>query len=539
MSPTMAASRKRKGTTGPTPFVSAKPGIFRRWLLPTMAAATTGFLVIRAFTPIDLWPLAFVALFPLYLAVREMSLPRAILFGWIAGFVANLLGFDWAGQVIRDFAHLSRADALKIVLGVCAYQGVVFALWAGACSVLHRRVGLALVFVAPLAMAMAEAAVPFVFKWYLAVTVWRAWPMIQVAELGGPPAVSALVVLANVLVAEFALSGLRRQRPARSAWTGAAVLVVVLALGMARAQHVTSLRKQAPALRVGLVQPNFGIVPVQERALNGDRHIDVLRRATTEASARGAQLVVWPESSWPYLLDRELEREFAPGHPWELRPGVPCRLLMGALTHEFGTGEIYNSAVLVSESGAIVGRYDKTHLIPFGEYIPMEERFPEWAERTRERLPEAPQIEPGDGAQVLKDGELRIAPMICSEELLSDYVKWADRPNLLVSLVNDAWFGTGPAPRHHMALSVFRSVETRRDLVRATNTGVSAVVEATGRVQAHGPLVAGALGSRPDVVVGDVALLETFSSGPFTVALFPYACFLLLVAVLLARAWPK
>src|SRR5439155_5899756 len=140
----------------------------------------------------------------------------------------------------------------------------------------------------------------------------------------------------------------------------------------------------------------------KERALHGAEYLSSLRNGTRELAKRGAELVVWPESSFPYLFDRRLTHEYAPGHPWELRSEFHGTLLFAALTHTFGSSLVYNSAVLTASNGAIAGINDKTRLLEFGEYVPFEERFPEWAKRTKARLPEAPAIEPGDKPVVLE-----------------------------------------------------------------------------------------------------------------------------------------
>jgi apolipoprotein N-acyltransferase len=153
----------------------------------------------------------------------------------------------------------------------------------------------------------------------------------------------------------------------------------------------------------------------------------------------------------------------------------------------------------------------------------------------RARTPEWPDITQGAGTRLLIDGPLRITPLICYEDLLADYVGAAARrgPNLLVTLANHAWFGSSAAPQQALALATLRAIETRRDLVRATNTGVSSIGDALGRVTQVGPLY-GVAPNRPrpaTVIVGDVALLDGFALGPFSVPVFPWVCAAALLAV--------
>jgi apolipoprotein N-acyltransferase len=500
-------------------------------------------LLLAANPPWDLWPLALVGLLPLYLAIRRRPPGAAFVLGWLAGIVANVGGICWGVDLLERFAGMDRGTGWLTIGLVSAYQGTVFALWAGGTRWLGRRFGVSSLWAAPLLIVLLEALLPFVFPWYLAICVWRAWPLLQVAELGGPPAVSALVVLCNLVLLALVTAALRRQRPGRPALVALAVLVGVVGLGLVRAGQVAGQRGAAPAIKVGIVQPNFGILSTETRKRKGQHYVEVLRKATERAGREGAELVLWPESMFPFLFDRQLEREYVKGHPWNLRGSYQGRLLIGLLSHPFGEAHIFNSAALFSADGARRGLYDKNKLLVFGEYIPFRDRYPAWAKRMREKLPDWPDIAPGRETKVLVDGELRVLPLICYEDLLSGYVLAATRagsPNLLVTLVNHAWFGVGAAPRQSLALSTFRAIETRRDLARAANTGVSSVVDALGRVLVEGPLhdVPRDKPLPPEVFVEQVHLLESFALGPRTAPLFPLACGLAL-SLVIAAAWRR
>lgn len=500
-------------------------------------AGSAGLLVLAA-PPFDLWPLAFLGLVPVYRAIRGRSVAYSAAVAGATGALMMALGSAWWPSLLRRFADLSWPAAAPTAVLFCLYQALPFAVWGAVCAWLTRGRASSWLFVAPLVMALAETLVPFFFKSYLAITVWRAWPLLQVAEIGGPPAVSGLIVLGNVIVAE-AYAAFRREAPPRPVIVGAATFFLILGAGALRAAQVDASRDRAATLRVGIVQPNHGLVSRQARERRGQRHVERLRRATAQLSARGAQLIVWPESSWPFLFDRGLEQEFPPGHPWALRPQARGTLLIGALTRQTGgydvvdNNDVYNSAILFDRSGRVAGRYDKNRLVPFAEYVPGSTAWPERAARLRRRFPDWPEITPGEAPVLLVDRELRIAPLICSEDIDPRFARtmWRLRPNLVVALVSDAWFGDSAAPFQHLALASFRAVEARRDMVRATNNGVSAIVDAVGRVRAEGRLVAatGDTPTAPDLLVADVGLLPIASAGPRALELFPYGCLSALV----------
>ncbi len=517
---------------GPTSPTTASLTPRRRALeLATLVGLAASALLL-ALPPHGLWPLAFVGTAALYALLTNERGMVAVGCAWLVGFAVNLAGNGWALDVMHRFAGVSTSVGLLALALTAAYQASVFALAALLVMWLRRR-RVSPLLAAPLGVALAEAVLPFVFPWYLGVAVAPAWPLLQVSELGGPPAVTALLVLSGGVAAQ-ALGALhRRQRPAPSLLGATAVIAALLAVGAGRAWQVARARAHAPALRVAIVQPNFGTMPLQQRELDGAALLQTLRSATETAGDKGAELVVWPESSFPFLFDRAQPRLYPPGHPWDLRGRYRGRILFGALTHLFGEAHVYNSAVLAGADGTLLGIYDKVRLVPFGEYVPLRDRFPTWAARMRERMPSWPEIQHGAGPRVLVDDTLRVSALVCYEDLLPDQVAAMARdgaPTLLVTVANHAWFGGSAAPHQALALATLRAVETRRDLVRSANTGISAVVDALGRLQQRGALrdVDPAQPPPPELLLEDVRLLEVFALGPWAVPTFPWICALIL-----------
>jgi len=536
----VAALRSMKRARKLGASVTPRLGVLRGRLAlmlgaPVLSAALLG----TSISVRSLWPLGLIALIPLYLCVRSMAPAYAFAYAWVTGLLVNLYGFAWGVRLIERFGHMPLPHAAAAVVAISAYQAIVFGLWAGLSTLLSFRARIPWLVAGPLAIVLAEAVVSFLFPWHLGICVWRTWPMLQVAEIGGPSAVSSLVVLINLVLAETWLARSERARLGRPVRLAAGAAVAIVALGLARAGHIAWIRARARHARVGIVQPNLGVVSADDRKHHGQEYVDALRAGTDALGKRGVELVVWPESAFPFLFDRQLDREFAGSHPWSLRGTYHGPLLLGALTHSFGGSDIYNSALLVAADGRIDGRYDKVHLMPFGEYIPFSDRFPEWAARTRKQLTYASDIVPGPGSTVLSTGPLRIAPMICYEDILpeapSEIGRASPAPNLLVTLADHAWFGDSVAPRMALALATFRSIELRRDLVRATSTGVSSIGDALGRVSVEGPVVQPRDGSAatPEILDGDVALLDIPAMGPYGGPAFPYACACALAGVVL------
>lgn len=452
--------------------------------------------------------------------------------GWL-----NRLG-RLAGR--RVPATLLSAFAIILI----AYQGLGFGLWAGLTQWLTRHGRVSVFLAAPLAMLIAEGVLAFPFKSYLAMTVWRAWPLTQVAELGGPAAVSALIVAINVAVSELLPWKDRGARSLRPVAYFIGCLAFILLLGSARGYQVEHLEQASPVVNIGVIQPNFGIVSVREREHNGAAYVAELRKAASQLADSGVDLIVLPESSWPYLWDRGMKQIYPRGHPWEILGGDKSALLIGTLSHDFGRTAVYNSAVLVNKHRAISGIYDKRRLLPIGEQLPewMQRRFPRYSRVLREQTAESPDLVAGAGDAVLSTNGWRVGVYLCSEDLISNIASSGSglRPQFLVSLANDAWFASGVGAYQHLALSSFRAIEERRPLVRATNTGYSAFFDSLGRVELLGswrdvPEQVGA--GQFETFHAKVKLMDTPSVGPLTRAsVLSIAMALLLIAAVLARA---
>lgn len=520
----------------PTPSFLAR-------VLPLAGALGSGLLVALASPPFDLWPLAFFCLAPLLIALRQATPCQAAGLGWVFGMAAFLFGTPWWPAVLQRFADLSLPAAVGLYLLFSAWQALAYAFWAWAGTLIIRRYGTSPYLTMPLCLAIAEITIPFFFKTYLGIALYQAWPLIQVAELGGPPAVSALLVLINLLVVETGYALLKHEPFTRQAKAAVLVLVLITATGWGRAAWIESARLTSPALPIGIVQPNFGIVSLDERKHNGERYVEILRTATDALEKHGVELIVWPETAWPFPLDRQMKKEFPADHPWKMRQEHnKARLIAGALTHTFGSSEIYNSAVLFAADGTLQGIYDKMRLVPFSEEIPFKKRYPEWTKRVHERTPLWPDITKGDKPRLLTDGNLKAGLLICSEDMDMAYCHTVARQgaNLLAAIASDAWFGESGAPAQHLALATFRAVETRRDLVRAANTGISAIVEATGRVSQKGPLTAGGgREARPELLTWTAHLLQTPALAPTTARFFPLACLIILVAGIVCDGMPR
>jgi apolipoprotein N-acyltransferase len=329
-----------------------------------------------------------------------------------------------------------------------------------------------------LAFVVSELLFPLLFPWYYGATVHNAPLFLQTADLGGPYLVGLVLVAANLGVAELVTARIERAAPDRRVLLVAVAVPVLAALyGYPRLRAVDEAALAAEPVKVGIIQGNQPLV---------GRHdaLAVHVRRTVELRKEGVDLVVWSEGG-SGRADRESPDYRDVRRYITNRLGV--RTIVGGLLARADGADVrlFNTALMADTDGAIKGRYDKQFLLAFGEYLPFGETFPilyDWS-------PNSGRFTRGTSLEPLPFGDHKISALICYEDILPGFVNGMVRhadPDLLVNLTNDAWFGDSTEPWIHLALAQLRAVEHRRYLIRATNSGVSAMIDPIGRVPLHG-----------------------------------------------------
>jgi len=471
-------------------------------------AVVSGLLYYLALPGVNVWPAAFVALAPLLLALHGRSPRAAAALGLCAGSVMSLTGFSWLFGMLRLFSGLPAPVCLLLMVLTCVYQGGRMALtcWLTARAA-ARRWPAAIAFV--LASVTGELLYPLLFPWYFAFTMHGTPLLLQTADLGGVYLVGALLLGPNLALAE-----LLRARLSRSpvSWPllglGLAAPLAGAAYGAVRIPRVEAAERGALAVNVGVAQGNLPLV-------TREGGVSIHRRLTESLRDRGANLVVWSEGAIPDVFD---EAGYA-AQAARITGGLDVPVLFGAgLRRRVGDGtRLLNTALLSDFDGRIVGRYDKQFLLPFGEFIPFGETFP-WL---YDLSPNSARMIAGDSDRPVELTGHPIAVLVCYEDILPWFVNRAvsaGRPELLVNLTIDTWFGHSIEPWEHLALAQLRAVEHRRWLVRATNSGVSAIIDSAGRITARAtPFVEDSFVA-PVRLSAPRTVYETLGDAPFYLA---------------------
>jgi apolipoprotein N-acyltransferase len=454
-----------------------------------LAAVGGGLLLALAFPQFKLGLLAWIALVPLFLVLeRDRSAARAPLCGAAFGVAFFLVDMSWIYYTVRTHGHFDVAPAVLTLLALIFVLAAFPAAFASAVAFFSRR-GLSLFVTAPFVWTAIEyiRSVAFSgFPWdLLGYSQAERLSVVQIADLTGVYGISFLIILVNGAVSYVIQATSQGKRPS-ALFPSIAGLAVILTLvyGHVRTGAFPASPISRSDCRIAVLQGN---IPQETKWEPEERAMTfaTYERLSSQAAQNGARLIIWPETSVPVIMggqDRDATR------PREISRTLKTPMLVGAPYREIVDREIryYNSALLM-DGETIHARYDKIHLVPFGEYMPLS-----WL------LPLGPGIaarevdySPGQSMTVMgPQGCPRFSVLICYEAIFPELARMAvaNGAQLLVNITNDGWFGATAAPYQHLAMARLRSVENRVWLLRSANTGVSAAFDAAGRMVESIPL---------------------------------------------------
>lgn len=450
-------------------------------------AIVSGLLLWLAHPTPGLWPLAWIGLTPLILALQTASDPRrAALLGYLFAWAYLAPTWYWTGLTIVGWTGSPIGWAALLLLTLLA--AIFYATWAVAAWWMMRRahgawrmVGLASAWVV---MEWLRSVGSLSFPWaQVCYSQYRALPVVQISELTGALGVSFLIVLVNAGIVE---SWRRRAelRSTRWALCATAIVGLVCLAGCIRMRQLPS----GKPVKIGIMQGNFdyksGFNIMRQKLTT----FDVLTRAAYESASPHPDLYVWAETAAPGdAFNDPLSR----GAIQRLADTYHAAILTGSRIVE---GDVEtNSALLFTPGGTRPQRFDKQGIVPFGEYIPFRSQIPSSIQKQFQFFES--DITPGRSLTPMNFdspivGPVSIGPFICYESVYPHYTRTMTRlgASLLVTPSHDQWFQSEAAMEQHLAIVVFRAVENRRDVARSTTDGISAAIDGRGDILARAPL---------------------------------------------------
>lgn len=436
----------------------------------------SGVLLFLTFPTTSLSLVAWVALTPWLVATQGASLPRAAGMGFLAGiaFFGPLLSWLLYVSVVPFYLMVVALILLALL------QSLFFLVFGVAATVMFRRSLSSRLLLVPALWVGLEFARSIGFwglSWGLLASSQEALASLQLLRITGPFGLSYLIVLVNILLVEAV-----RKWSAGGVVLGGIGLLAVAGIGLFNVGYRVAPPAAGNVLKIAIIQGN---IP-QNQKFDADFEATIKKRymsLTDEALQESPDLIVWPETS----IQRPLMDD--PGFLDELKnlaSGEETYLLVGSFHRDANTNRLHNSAFHISPGGN-VERYDKRHLVPFGEYLPARELL---GNIDALRVI-GEDIAPGtDDTLVLPTAKGPLTVAICFESTLTRVVRPAVErgARLLVVMTNDAWFNDSPALRQHFELSRLRAIEYGLPLVQAANTGLSGFTDSRGRITQVGPI---------------------------------------------------
>ncbi len=444
-------------------------------MTPYLLAIISGAVCVLAYPKIDFSFLAFIGLIPLLLGIDQYP-SKAFTLGFLAGFVYFFFLLYWLIKVMTHFGGLPFIAACGALALLSAYLAIYWAIG----SYIFAKAKLDKVSILnAISFASVMVLLEYLRGWlfggfpwgYFGASQYKFLTLIQVADIGGIYLISFFVVLVNYTLFVLIKDGIKG--------LSVTIFTLILFLIFLGYGHIRVAESwTGHSLKVGLIQGN---IP-QDVKWSEYFQVETIKRyldLSEKAIKQGAKFLIWPETALPFyfLPDKGLGKEIL---SWSAKEGVS--LLFGAPRISLNSNKIgiYNSLFLVVR-GKIIDIYDKQHLVPFGEYVPLENILP---------FLRTFAVASGDYRPGPKGNPLRLAkdevfgPLICFESV---FPRLSARQvqkgaTILIVATNDAWFDRSAGPYQHFSQAVFRAIETRRYLLRVANTGISGLISPTGKI---------------------------------------------------------
>ena len=447
-----------------------------------------GVLLTASFPPGKMGWLAWFALVPLLKSLENEAPSHAFKYGFIMGFAHYLTLIYWIVVVLKQYGNLNFFISLAALIILSIYLSLYPAIFSYLiCYIKRPRFFILMMASLWVGLEYIRAKALTGFPWcLLGYTQYRHLNLIQIAELVGVYGLSFLILISNALIYEIFFD---RNRPLKRLliWEIpiiSLIAVFTLAYGHHRLSDEKTKEKNKKTINIAIIQGNID-QSVKWNPVYQQKTIDIYHRLSRTTYSFKPDMIVWPETSVPFFFQNDTDFSHK---VFEIPEESGAHLIFGspAYRREDGVIKYYNRAYHLSPDRESSGYYDKVHLVPFGEYVPLQRFFP----FIHRLVTAAGDFVSGEKIAPLKLPHLSAGILICFEVIFPELARTHAKKGaqILVNLTNDAWYGRTSAPYQHLCMAVFRSVENGKPMIRAANTGFSTFISSRGKIIAQGEL---------------------------------------------------
>lgn len=458
-------------------------GIKLSFYYQIVISSISGILLIFSFPKFGEGFIAWVALVPLLYAIKDTKrLTEAFSLGFITGLLCHIGILYWITFVVVHYGKLPYFAGISAMLLLAVYLSVYIALFASS-IVYFRHRDIPVILVAPAMWTAFEYAKSYLFTGFpwenLAYSQYMYLPLVQMADITGIYGITFIIVMVNVIVYDVILmTKPETKRIIGEVAIGCVIILIICVYGILKIYNVRNSLNNADPVDVSIIQGNID-QDIKWNPQFQKETINTYKNLSLSKAVSGSGLIIWPETATPFFFQDEddMHRMVI-----DLARNSGSWLLFGSPSYEKNKEGLsfLNSAFLVSPDGNIRGQYDKVHLVPYGEYVPLRPLFP----FISKLVAGVGDFSSGKGFYPLSLDHHKIGVLICYEGIFPEAGRSYKEAGaeLLINITNDAWFGMTSAPYQHLSMTTFRAVENRIYIARAANTGISAVIDPTGKI---------------------------------------------------------
>ena len=460
-----------------------------------LPAVLSGVLLTLSFPTFNFYPLAWVALVPFMVSLWGKEPSKAFIAGLVFGVFYFFGTTYWIYHSISHYGGIPFIVSLLIVFSLCLYLSLYPGVFAVLFSLKIRSSKLPALLLAPVIWVSLEYARSYAFTGFPWSSIgYSQYPFlygIQSADLTGIYGISFLVVSCNGVISDIFISRKRIAEiplfPVRLTHIGIAAFLFLFLLNLSYGYWRLHQYRPGNTVKVGIVQGNIDQSKKWEPSYQ-EKVISTYKGLTRQIVTSSPHLVIWPETSLPFFFGYDTIRS---QDLVAFQRQLNTYLLFGTVIvknppEKETPPQLLNSAVLLDRNGTITYSYNKIHLVPFGEYVPLKNIF-FFVEKL---VSGAGEFVPGDSFVRAQTPFGTFGTFICYEIIFPGLVRkfYSKGGDFIVTITNDAWFGETSGPYQHFSLAVFRAIENRKPLVRVANTGVSGYIDSNGRILKMTPL---------------------------------------------------